>query len=236
MSMNIGEEKSAKLPVWLKALDFAQERNGLRLERFNGNLYLYVNDGTRRKRFCTMALGRAADFKGFSFNAKVQSKNRMLFWVGKVRFVIDFAAKKVATNLMGFQIAGSKEWGDDVQMPWRAEFMPLFGDPMPPMEMDENAAKLFWQWFHLKEGSIVELVEKSRKDAKIVYKQFDLWLAPVFPFAKPGQIGVELRCSNDGHTFTLQCGGNEKLFEDADKFAALMPEGLRRMWTFVAEE
>ena len=236
MSMNIGEEKSAKLPIWLKALDFTHENNGLRLERFNGNLNLYVNDGSRRKRFCTMFLGRAADYKGFPFNAKVQSKNRMLFWVGKVRFVIDFAAKKVATNLMGFQIAGSKEWGDDVQMPWRAEFMPLFGDPMPPMEMDENAGKHFWQWFHLKEGSIVELVEKSRKDAKIVYKQFDLWLAPVFPFAKPGQIDVTLNCSNDGHTFTLHCGGNEKLFEDADKFAALMPEGLRRMWTFVAEE
>ena len=236
MSMNIGEVKSAKLPIWLKALDFVHENNGLRLERFNGNLNLYVNDGTRRKRFCTMFLGRAADFKGFEFNAKVHSKNKMLFWVGAIRFVVDFANKKVATNLMGFQVAGSKQWGDDVQMPWRAEFMPLFGDPMPPMEMDENAAKLFWQWFHLKEGSIVELMGKGRKEAKIVYKQFHLWLAPVFPFAKPGQIEVTLDCSNDGHTFTLHCGGNEQLFADADKFAALMPEGLRRMWTFVAEE
>ena len=40
MSMNIGEEKSAKLPIWLKALDFTHENNGLRLERFNGNLNL----------------------------------------------------------------------------------------------------------------------------------------------------------------------------------------------------
>ena len=236
MSMNIGEVKSAKLPIWLKALDFTHENNGLRLERFNGNLNLYVNDGTRRKRFCTMFLGRAADFKGFAFNAKVHSKNKMLFWVGAIRFVIDFSTKKVATNLMGFQVAGSKQWGDDVQMPWRAEFMTLFGDPMPPMEMDVNAAKLFWQWFHLKEGSIVELVEKGRKEAKIVHKQFDLWLAPVFPYAKPGQIDIALKCSNDGHTFTLQCGGNEQLFADADKFAELIPEGLRRMWTFVAEE
>ena len=236
MSMNIGEEKSAKLPIWLKALDFTQEKSGLRLERFNGNLYLYVNDGTRRKRFCTMPLGRAADFKGFPFHAKVQSKNRMLFWVGRVRFIIDFAAKKVATNLMGFQVTGSKQWGEDVQMPWRAEFMPLFGDPMPPMEMDENAGKLFWQWFHLKEGSIVELVEKGRKEAKIVYKQFDLWLAPVFPYAKPGQIDVELKCSNDGHTFFFRCGGNEKLAEDAEKFAEFMPEGLRRVWTVEIEE
>ena len=102
MSMNIGEEKSAKLPIYLKALDFVHENNGLRLERFNGNLNLYVNDGSRRKRFCTMFLGRAADYKGFPFHAKVQSKTKMLFWVGRIRFVIDFAAKKVATNLMGF--------------------------------------------------------------------------------------------------------------------------------------
>ena len=236
MSMNIGEEKSAKLPIWLKALDFAYENNGLRLERSNGNLYLYVNDGSRRNRFCTMALGRAADFKGFPFHAKVQSKSRMLFWVGRVRFVIDYAAKKVATNLVGFQVAGSKRWGEDVQMPWRADFMPLFGDPMPPMELDETAGRLFWQWFHQKEGSIVELVEKSRKDAKTVYKQIDLWLNPVFPIAKPGQIGVALNCSNDGHTFLFQCGGNEKLAEDAEKFGALMPEGLRRVWRFVVEE
>lgn len=236
MSMNIGQEKAAKLPIWLKALDFVHEQNGLRLERFNGNLYLYVNNGSRRKRFCTMALGRASDFKGFPFHAKVQSKTRMLFWVGKVRFVIDYANKKVATNLVGFQVAGSKEWGDDVQMPWRAEFMPLFGDPMPPMEMDENAGKLFWQWFHLKEGSIVELIETGRKEAKVVYKQMDLWLAPVFPYAKPGQIGVALHCSNDGHIFTLQCGGNEQLLKDAENFGALMPEGLQTVWKFVVEE
>ena len=236
MSMNIGEEKAAKLPIWLKALDFVHETNGLRLERFNGNLYLYVNNGNRRKRFATLPLGRASDFKGFPFCAKVQSKNRMLFWVGKVRFVIDFAAKKVATNLVGFQVTGSREWGDDVQMPWRAEFMPLFGDPMPPMEMDENAGKLFWQWFHLKEGSIVDLVEKGRKEAKIVYKQMDLWLVPVFPYTKPGQIGVVLNCSNDGHTFVFQCGGNEQLLMDAEKFGALMPEGLRRVWKFEVDE
>ena len=235
MSMNIGEEKSAKLPIWLKALDFVHENNGLRLERFNGNLNLYVNDGSRRKRFCTMSLGRASDFKGFPFHAKVQSKSRMLFWVGRVRFVIDFAAKKVATNLVGFQVAGSKEWGEDVQMPWRAEFMPLFGDPMPPMEMDEAAGQLFWHWFHMKEASIVDLVGQGRKEAKIVLKQIDLWMAPVFPYVKPGQTGVELRCSDDGHTFLLKCGGNGQLWEDADKFAALMPEGLQRMWSFKVE-
>ena len=236
MSMNIGQEKAAKLPIWLKALDFVHEKNGLRLERFNGNLYLYANNGSRRKRFCAMPLGRASDFKGFPFHAKVQSKTKMLFWVGRVRFVIDFAAKKVATNLVGFQVAGSKEWGEDVQMPWRAEFMPIFGDPMPPMEMDENAGKLFWQWFHLKEGSIVELMETGRKEAKIVYKQMDLWLAPVFPFAKPGQIGVVLNCSNDGHTFLFRCGSNEQLLKDAEKFGALMPEGLQRVWKFEVEE
>ena len=236
MSMKIGEEKSAKLPIWLKALDFNYENNGLRLERFKGCLHLYVNDGSRRNRFCAMALGQASDFKGFDFHAKVQSKTRMLFWVGRVRFVIDYAARKVATNLVGFQVAGSKQWGEDVQMPWRAEFMPLFGDPMPPMEMDEGAGKLFWQWFHMKEASIVDLMEKGRKEAKIVYKQMDLWMAPVFPYAKPGQAGVVLNCGNDGHTFLFQCGGNEKLLEDAEKFGALMPEGLRRVWKFEVEE
>ena len=236
MDLKIGESKTVKLPFILKAQDFYCEGNGLRLERNNkGLISLYANDGSRRKRFCTIPLGYARDLKGMSYTAKAQSKSRMLFNVGNVRFVIDFAAKKVASNLIGFSIYGSKEWGTGVQMPWRAEFQPLFGLPMPPMEMDKAAAELFWKWYLANEPSIVSMVSKSRKDAKNVIRHVELWMYPVFPYVKSNKLDFDLTCDEKQRVFTFFCGGDAQLQEDAAVFGDMMPDILKREWKFVIE-
>lgn len=235
MELKIGETKTVKLPFMLKAQDFYCEGNGLRLERSNKCISLYANDGSRRKRFCAIPLGYAGDLKGISYTVKAQSKSRLLFCVGNVRFVVDFAAKKVATNLIGLGIYGSKEWGPNVQMPWRAEYQPLFDLPMPAMEMDKPVAELFWKWFVANEPSIVTNVSKSRKDAKNVVRHVELWLYPVFPYVKSNKLHFDLTCDEKTRVFTFSCGGDEQLLEDAAAFGEMMPEILKKDWQFVIE-
>lgn len=236
MELKIGESKSFKLPFILKAIDILCEGNGLRLETSGGNIYLYANNGSRRNKYCTIPLGYKRDLKGVEYTVKAQSKTRLLFSVGAVKFVIDFAAKKAATNLIGLGIYGSKEWGDNVQIPWRAEYLPLFGLPLPPMEMDRNTAGLFWQWFHANEADIVRLLNGTKKESKAVLHQIDLWLCPVFPYVKSSKIDFDLECKDSGHTFSFYHGGDEQLKEDAAAFGAMMPEGMERQWKFVVEE
>lgn len=236
MELKIGESKTFKLPFILKAVDMLCEGNGLRLERKNGNAILNVNNGSRRTVYAAIPLGNLKVLNEVGFTVKVQSRTRMLFSVGNVRFVIDYAAKKASTNLIGLNIYGSKDWGENVQMPWKAEFQPLFGLPMPPEEMDQSTAKLFWQWFHRNEADIVTMVSGSKKEAKSVLRQIELWLCPVFLYVKNGRISFELDCKDSGHTFTFHHGGNEQLKEDAQLFGSMMPEGMTRQWTFVVEE
>lgn len=236
MELKIGESKIFKLPIWLKAVDVTCEKNGLRLERKSGNAVLYVNNGSRRTAYAAIALGSLKDLNEFGFTAKAHSKTRMLFSVGSVRFVIDYAAKKVATNLIGLRAVGSKEWGDYVMNPWRAEYQTLFGLPVPPMEMDRNAAQLFWQWFHANEVGIISMRNGGKKEAKSIFQQIDLWLCPVFPYVKGSQIDFDLICKEGDNTFIFRHGGHEKLMEDAPAFGALMSENMANRWKFVIEE
>lgn len=236
MELKIGESKTFQVPFWLKAVDVTCEKNGLRLERKNGNALLYVNNGSRFTTYACIPLGPIKDLNAVGFTAKVHSKSRMLFNVGAVRFVIDFAAKKVATNLIGLRAGGSKEWGDHVQAPWRAEYQTLFGLPMPALVMDEHTAKLFWQWFYVNEADIISMVTGDKKKVKSVFRQIDLWLCPVFPYVKGSQIDFDLICKEGDYTFIFRHGGHEKLMEDAPVFGALMPENMKNRWEFVIEE
>lgn len=237
MELKLGESKTFKLPIWLKAVDMIHEKNGLRLERQRGGIVcLNVNNGSRRIAYAAIPLGAAKDLNEFGFTVKAQSKTRMLFSVGAVKFVIDYAAKKVSTNLIGLRVFGSKEWGDNVQTPWRAEYMPLFGLPLPPLEMDQNTAKLFWQWFYTNETDIDKMLNGSKKESKSVYQQIDLWLCPVFPYSKSSRIDFEVKCKDGDNTFIFRHGGDEKLMEDAAVFGTLMPENMAKRWNYIVEE
>lgn len=236
MNLKIGESKTFKLPIWLKAVDILCEGNGLRLERKGQNAVLNVNNGSRRTVYAGVPLGRIKELNEFGFKVKAHSKNRMLFSVGKVLFVIDYGSKKMATNLIGLRFYGSKEWGENVQIPWRGDFMPLFDLPVPPPVMDKTAAELFWRWFHSGESAIVTMMEKGKKEAKSVCQQINLWLCPIFPYLNTAKIEFELKCSDKGHSFTIHHSGDEQLGEDLVALGEMMPEGLGKMWKFTVEE
>ena len=237
MVLNLGETKSFKLPLMLKAMDFIYEGNGLRLERQRGGiLCLNVNSGRRKDAFAAIPLGPAKELNAVGMNVKVHSSSRTLFWVGNVRFVIDYKAKKVATNLLGLRIFGSKQWGDHVQMPWRGEFQTLFGLPKPPAEMDRGTAQLFWQWFNNHEAEIIDLFNGTKKESKVVSQQISLWMCPVFPYAKPSEISFDLDCCDGDNTFIFRHSGNEKLMAEAEEFASLMPENMAKRWSFITKE
>lgn len=236
MNLKVGESRTFKLGFWLKAIDISCESMSLRLERSRGSICLYANNGSRRSYYCAMPLGGAKTLKGFEYTVKAQSKTRMLFSVGQVKFVIDFAVKKAATNLVGYQIYGSKEWGDHVQLPWKAEFLPLFGLPMPPAVMDKQIAELFWKWFWENESAIKELASGKSKEVKHLNTQLQLWLSPMFLYIKSGAIDVKLECGETENTFIFHHGGNEQLAADAELFGTMMPEALARDWDFVLEE
>ena len=236
MELKIGESKTFKLPIWLKAVDMNFEKNGLRLERKKGNAILYVNNGSRFNTYAGVPLGPLKILNDVGFTVKAHSASRMLFNVGSVRFVIDYAAKKVSTNLVGLRVGGSQEWGDRVQTPWRAEFQTLFGLPMPPMEMDKDTARLFWKWFSINEADIVQMATGDKKQQKSIYQQINLWICPVFPYAKPSEIDFELKCGEGDYTFIFRPRGNAQLAADAQAFYEEMPESMEKRWSFVLEE
>lgn len=238
MELKIGESKTFKLPIWLKAIDMLYEKNGLRLERRRGGVaYLNVNSGSRRDVFACVPLGLVKDLNQVGFTVKAHSKSRTLFSVGAVRFVIDYNAKKVATNLIGLRVFGSREWGENVQIPWRGEFQTLFGLPMPPQEMDQATARLFWQWFSNNEVDIINMVRGTRQQSKSIFQQMNLWLCPVFPYEKQSRIDFDLICKEAGdNTFIFRHGGSEKLMEDAVTFGEMMPESMAKRWKYIIEE
>lgn len=236
MELKIGESKTFTLPFWLKAVDMNFEKNGLRLERKKGNAILYVNNGSRFNTYAGVPLGPVKTLNQVGFTVKAHSASRILFNVGAVRFVIDYNAKKLATNLVGLRVGGSKEWGDRVQMPWRGEFQTLFGLPMPPMEMDKDTAKLFWQWFHVNEADIVKMVTGDKKQNKSIFQQINLWLCPVFPYAKNNEIDFDLKCGEGDYSFIFRPRGNDQLQADAQAFCNEMPDNMAKRWKFVLEE
>ena len=236
MKLNIGEEKSAKLPIWLKAVDFKCDNMGIRVERVKGRICAYATDGRMKTIYCAMPLGLAGDLKDISYTVKYQSKTRMLLSVGQVKFVIDCGAKKASTNLVGYRITHSVLWGENCQIPWRAEYLPLFGLPMPPAQLDKQIAEMFWKWFWENESSILQLAGGTSKESKLLHSQLRLWMGPMFLYVKANDIDFKVSSREGVNTFTFHHGGNEQLREDAEVFGSLLHEKLKDNWTFILEE
>lgn len=236
MKLNVGESKIVKIPFWVKGVDVSCGSNCLSLDRQNGCAYLKMGTGTPRNVCATFPLGRVKELNEHGFHVKAQSKTRMLVSVGRALFVIDYAAKKAATNVVGLRAYANGGWGDHVQSPWRAEYLPLFDQPLPPDEMDRGVAQLFWKWFANNELDIIKLLGEGKKEEKEVFRQTNLWLCPVFPYAKSSRINFDLRCREDDRTFLFFHGGSGRLMADAEEFGKMMPEHLARRWKFVIEE
>lgn len=236
MKLNIGESATLKLPIWLKAVEASCEENGVWISRQNGNAVLNISDKKCRKVFAAVLLGQIKDVNQFGIQVTAHSKNKMLVSVGSIRILIDFAAKKAATNVLGLLVYGTAAWGENVQIPWRLEFLPLFGLPQPENTMDPSTAELFWKWFHGSETDIVRLLGGSKQESRAVMRQVNLWLCPVFPCVKGKQMDFDLRVKGEEYLFILRAGGNEQLKREAEAFAAMMPEALAKQWKFVITE
>lgn len=236
MELKIGETKTAKLPIWLKAVEFRCEENGVWISRQNGNAVLNISDRKCRKIYAAVLLGTIKDVNRFGVQVTAYSKNKVLVSVGSIRIVADFAAKKVATNVLGLLVYGTAAWGENVQIPWRTEFMPLFGLPQPGEELDRNTAEVFWKWFHGSETDIVRLLGGTKLESRAVMRQVNLWLCPVFPRIKGKQMDFDLRCKGEEYLFIIRAGGNGALKQDAEEFAAMLPEALAKQWKVVVTE
>ena len=232
MKLNLGESTVIKVPFWKKGVDVSYEQNILSIDRKQDRAYIMVAVGKLRNTCVKIPLGPIKELNDRGFQVKIQSKTRIIVSVGNALFVVDYAAKKVATSVVGLRAFGVGEWGEHVQAPWRGEYPALFDLPMAVDDINLNNAKLFWHWFHVNETDIVQMLGKGKKEEKSVNYQTHLWLSPVFPYVKPNAVNFELALGNDKHTFVFHHGNDADLMEDAPVLGGLMPEGLADRWDF----
>lgn len=236
MKLEIGESKVIKLPFWLKGVDVIHEKNGLSLMRQGQYAVLNATNQYGRAVYASVPLCLVKDLNQVGLTVKVHSKTRMIANAGAVRIVVDFASKKVAVNVLGMLAQGSKEWGDHVQIPWQADYMALFGLPIPADDMDMAFAQLFWQWFHNNETDILRLLKGNSKENKTVMRQINLWLNPVFPYVKTKWLDFDIRCKEEEYLFTINCAGNERLKADVAVFGEMIPDALKGQWHLIIKE
>lgn len=236
MKLNLGESTVITVPFWKKGVDVSYEGNIVSIDRKRDNAYLMVAVGKLRNTCVNIPLGPIKELNERGFNVKIQSKTRIIVSVGKAMFVVDYAAKKVATSVVGLRAYGVGEWGDYVQAPWRGDYPALFGLPAEEDDMNLNNAKMFWYWFRVNETDIIKMLNMGKKEEKSVYFQTHLWLSPVFPYVKPSAIQFDLRLSDEKHALVFHHGGDEQLLEDAPALGGMMPEELVSRWTFEIEE
>lgn len=103
----------------------------------------------------------------------------------------------------------------------------LFSKKIPNEEAMEN----FWKWFSDNEQWIIETSKTSPMD---VVDAIDSKLSPVFSYFKKElefQFGYN---DNKGEFFFFDLR-NRNLHQDAVRLSELMPEELKKRWTFIIE-
>lgn len=99
-------------------------------------------------------------------------------------------------------------------------------------EMDTTAANQFWKWFSENEQWIIDNINTNGMD---VVWAVDAQIKPVFPYCKK-ELEFQLGYNNGVGEFFFFHFGNRNLISDAQKLKELMPESLRKNWTFIAEK
>ena len=99
-------------------------------------------------------------------------------------------------------------------------------------EMDTTAANQFWKWFSENEQWIINNINTNGID---VVWAVDAHIKPVFPYFKK-ELEFQLGYNNGVGEFFFLHFGNRNLISDAQKLKELMPESLRKNWTFIAEK
>ena len=99
-------------------------------------------------------------------------------------------------------------------------------------EMDQAAARRFWQWFEEKENWIIETYKTN---GMAVVWAIDEQLKPIFPYFKK-ELEFQLGFNEGKGEFFFFHFGNKHLMRDGERLAEMMPEGLRGRWTVVLEK
>lgn len=234
MELKTGSVEKVNFTLLKKRFLFESGKRGLVLEQADGVVCLYATDAAHGKVYCAMPMGRVRDMKKLNYYLFCPDAHKLLAAVGGVLFVMDFTEKWAASNLENYRIYGSDHWGQNCQRDWKGEYMPLFGLPDPDAGMDMAAAKAFWSWFLENEEKIAETLRGN--GAGEVVGWVDQRICPVFPYVPSDAVQFELGWNEGkGEVFFFH-NGNEKLMEDGQALAAMMPEEMKPRWSVTVQE
>lgn len=234
--MEIGEIKKFKMPITRRSMKFVCGDNALMLENQWGTWHLMAKDAKCKTLYCDIPLGDAKILRNVEYGIYAHSKGKMLATVGKIMYVFDFAGRKAATNLLGIRIFGSQAWGENVQHPWRAEYLGLFGLEVPELKFDPIAGELFWKGFSESEQAIISMIREGKDRAKVLRQQLWIWMCPAFPYEKCGNIRFQISCTATENEFVFHHLNKPQLMEDAVTFKGMMPDYIAERWNFIIEE
>ena len=99
-------------------------------------------------------------------------------------------------------------------------------------EMNEAAAKAFWEWFSKKEEWIISNIKTHGMD---VVWAIDAQIKPVFPYCKR-ELEFQLGFNNGKGEFFFFHFGDKNLKRDAATLAGMMPADIAGRWSFIAEK
>ena len=99
-------------------------------------------------------------------------------------------------------------------------------------EMDQAAARRFWQWFEEKENWIIETYKTN---GMAVVWAIDEQLKPIFPYFKK-ELEFQLGFNEGKGEFFFFHFGNKNLIRDSAALEKMMPAALKERWSFISEK
>ena len=102
-------------------------------------------------------------------------------------------------------------------------------------EMNEAAAKAFWEWFSQKEEWIIASINSKDSNSSDVIWAIDAQIKPVFPYRKR-ELEFLLGFNDGKGEFFFYHFGDRNLKRDAAKLANMMPADIAGRWSFIAEK
>lgn len=235
MELDIGKAFQVRFGFMRKnTYMFENPPHGVVLEHEEGQVDLYVTNAAHNEIYCVLCLGSDRELKKFCYTVASYNGDIMLVDMGKYGLVVDFARKKVASNLPSFSVLRSG-WGEDVMESWRSAHDQMFGFESGAREMDRKAAEDFWAWFAENEPEIARQIAAGGDAAREMIGHIDGRLTPVFPYEKPQNIEFQLGCNGDSKEFFLYHFNDEQMVRDTAALGEMMPESVKEQWTFITE-
>lgn len=100
-------------------------------------------------------------------------------------------------------------------------------------EMNRMAAESFWQWFMEHEQWIIENIDKN---AQSVVWAIDEQFVPIFPYMSGEEIEFQFGFNGGKGEFFFFHLDDKALIRDGEILKTMMPDSLRKRWTFILEE